>query len=146
MKGRGERPSRCAASTGSRTWGTTVPPYSDCNAGLVCDVATKKCKPDEMCGAMTTSVAAIPPNLLVVLDRSCSMTDKVVGTTTKWMLAVAAINKMTTDFNGKIRFGLRLKRSLFHAKSEFQSVDVVETEEFGRALALEDAWMTSERD
>lgn len=49
-------------------------------------------------------------------------------------------------YAGKIRFGLRLKRSLFHAKSEFQSVDVVETEEFGRALALEDAWMTSERD
>lgn len=49
-------------------------------------------------------------------------------------------------YAGKIRFGLRLKRSLFHAKSDFQSVDVVETEEFGRALALEDAWMTSERD
>jgi spermidine synthase len=49
-------------------------------------------------------------------------------------------------YGGKIRFGLRLKRSLFHGKSEFQSVDVVETEEFGRALALEDAWMTSERD
>ena len=49
-------------------------------------------------------------------------------------------------YNGKIRFGLRVKRSLFQGKSEFQSVDVVETEEFGRALALEDAWMTSERD
>ncbi|HKU44956.1 MAG TPA: polyamine aminopropyltransferase [Polyangiales bacterium] len=49
-------------------------------------------------------------------------------------------------YEGKIRFGLRLKRSLFHGRSEYQSVDVVETEEFGRALALEDAWMTSERD
>jgi spermidine synthase len=49
-------------------------------------------------------------------------------------------------YGGKIRFGLRVKRSLFQGKSEFQSVDVVETEEFGRALALEDAWMTSERD
>jgi spermidine synthase len=49
-------------------------------------------------------------------------------------------------YAGQIRFGLKLKRSLFHAKSEFQSVDVVETEVFGRALALEDAWMTSERD
>jgi spermidine synthase len=49
-------------------------------------------------------------------------------------------------YGGKIRFGLKLKRSLFQGKSEFQSVDVVETEEFGRALALEDAWMTSERD
>jgi spermidine synthase len=49
-------------------------------------------------------------------------------------------------YGGKIRFGLRLKRSIFQGKSQFQSVDVVETEEFGRALALEDAWMTSERD
>ena len=48
-------------------------------------------------------------------------------------------------YAGKIRFGLKLKRSLYQGKSEFQSVDVVETEEFGRALALEDAWMTSER-
>ncbi len=49
-------------------------------------------------------------------------------------------------YAGKIRFGLKLKRSVFSGKSEFQSVEVVETEEFGRALALEDAWMTSERD
>jgi spermidine synthase len=49
-------------------------------------------------------------------------------------------------YAGKIRFGLKLKRTLYSGKSEFQSVDVVETEEFGRALALEDAWMTSERD
>ena len=49
-------------------------------------------------------------------------------------------------YGGKIRFGLRCKQSLFHAQSPFQSVDVVETEEFGRALALDDAWMTSERD
>ena len=49
-------------------------------------------------------------------------------------------------YGGKIRFGLRLERSVFHGKSEFQSVDIVDTEEFGRALALEDAWMTSERD
>ncbi|HEX4355667.1 MAG TPA: polyamine aminopropyltransferase [Polyangiales bacterium] len=49
-------------------------------------------------------------------------------------------------YNGKIRFGLRVTQSLYQGKSEFQSVDVVETEAFGRALALEDAWMTSERD
>jgi spermidine synthase len=49
-------------------------------------------------------------------------------------------------YGGKIRFGLRLERSVFRGKSEFQSIDVVDTEEFGRALALEDAWMTSERD
>jgi hypothetical protein len=45
--------------------------------------------------------------MLVVLDRSCSMTEK-VGNLTKWQIAVAAVNKMTTTFNGKIRFGLTL--------------------------------------
>jgi spermidine synthase len=49
-------------------------------------------------------------------------------------------------YGGKIRFGLKVSRSIFHGRSEFQAVDVVETEVFGRALALEDAWMTSERD
>jgi spermidine synthase len=49
-------------------------------------------------------------------------------------------------YGGKIRFGLRVLRSVFQGKSEFQAVDVVDTEAFGRALALEDAWMTSERD
>jgi len=46
----------------------------------------------------------------------------------------------------KIRLGLSLNRTLFQGQSQFQSVDVVETREFGRALALEGAWMTSERD
>jgi spermidine synthase len=49
-------------------------------------------------------------------------------------------------YEGKMRFGLRLKRSVYQGQSEYQSVDIVETEVFGRALALADAWMTSERD
>jgi len=49
-------------------------------------------------------------------------------------------------YGEKIRLGLRVERSLYQGQSEFQSVDVVETREFGRALALEGAWMTSERD
>src|SRR5262249_46792337 len=43
----------------------------------------------------------------IELDRSCSMQDKVSGTP-KWTLAVNAIQKMTTDFKGKIRFGLAM--------------------------------------
>jgi spermidine synthase len=49
-------------------------------------------------------------------------------------------------YEGKMRFGLRLRRSLFQEQGPIQKVDVVETEVFGRALALDDAWMTSERD
>lgn len=79
----------------------------DCNAGLVCDAPTHKCVPGGGCGTMSTNVAPVPPNLLIVLDRSCSMTANVAGTP-KWTLAVDAINKMTTDFDGHIRFGLTL--------------------------------------
>ncbi|APR77066.1 putative secreted protein [Minicystis rosea] len=80
---------------------------ADCNAGLVCDIGSGACVPDEACGAMTTTAAQVPPNLLIVLDRSCSMTSKVDGKP-KWTLAVNAINEMTTQFEGRIRFGLTL--------------------------------------
>jgi hypothetical protein len=63
--------------------------------------------PGGVCGAQETKVAAVPPNLLVVLDRSCSMTAK-VGTKSKWQIAVDAINTMTTTQASKIRFGLTL--------------------------------------
>jgi hypothetical protein len=45
--------------------------------------------------------------MLIVEDRSCSMTDK-VGATIKWAIAVAAIKNLTTTYTGKIRFGLTL--------------------------------------
>jgi len=101
-----EAPQVCGAS------GTCIEPGScasdvDCMAGTVCDTATAKCVPGGACGAQEAKVEAVPPNMLLVVDRSCSMTDK-VGTLTKWDIAVAAINKMTTDFATQIRFGLTL--------------------------------------
>jgi hypothetical protein len=81
---------------------------ADCMAaGTICDIPSKTCVPGGGCGAQEAKVDNAPPNLLIVLDRSCSMTD-VVGASTKWKIAVAAINKMTTTFTGKIRFGLGL--------------------------------------
>ncbi len=44
------------------------------------------------------------------------------------------------------RFGLRCERTLFIGQSDFQKVSVIETTSFGRALLLDDLWMTSERD
>lgn len=79
----------------------------DCLEGTICEPTSGTCVPGGECGAEETQVAAIPPNLLVVLDRSCSMTQKVAGTP-KWTIAVDAINKMTTDYASKIRFGLTL--------------------------------------
>src|SRR4051794_17483897 len=55
----------------------------DCASGL-CNLSTKTCG----CGGVNVAADIVPPNILIVLDRSCSMTDK-VGATTKWDIAVA---------------------------------------------------------
>jgi hypothetical protein len=79
----------------------------DCSKGNVCDPMTKACVPGGMCGQFEAKIEAVPPNLLVVLDRSCSMTG-MVGAQTKWQIAVAALNQLTTTYNAQIRFGLTL--------------------------------------
>jgi hypothetical protein len=80
----------------------------DCSGGLVCDAPTHACVPGGGCASQAVMVKPVPPNLLVVLDRSCSMTEVVTGTQTKWMIAVGALSKLTTDYNARIRFGLTL--------------------------------------
>ncbi len=49
-------------------------------------------------------------------------------------------------FNNKVRFGLKVRHFLFSGKSDYQTIDVLETEQFGRALALDGIYMTSEGD
>lgn len=81
----------------------------DCAAGYECDQATRKCTPGGECGAEELVATQTPPNLLIVLDRSCSMTGGCDGMgNCKWQKAVAAINKLTTTFAGKINFGISL--------------------------------------
>ena len=46
----------------------------------------------------------------------------------------------------KLRFGLRCERTLFMGESAFQKIAVIETTAFGRALLLDEMWMTSEAD
>lgn len=49
-------------------------------------------------------------------------------------------------FAGRVRFGLKVRRTLFSERSAFQQVEVLETEAFGRVLALDGVFMTSEAD
>jgi von Willebrand factor type A domain len=79
----------------------------DCPAGKICDPATGKCVLPGQCGAKEIAIDAVPPNLLISLDRSCSMTSK-VGTKSKWEISVDAIAKMLSNYKDKIRFGLAL--------------------------------------
>jgi hypothetical protein len=82
---------------------------NDCTGGMMCDPTTMTCMPGSTCGSTKVGSDMVVANLLIVLDRSCSMTQK-VGTTgmSKWQIAVAAIDQMTVTYQGKIRFGLTL--------------------------------------
>ncbi len=77
--------------------------HADCGAGGFCNPATRTCG----CGGAAVAATVTPSNMLIVLDRSCSMTDK-VGVSTKWDIAVAALNALIAANTGKIRFGLEL--------------------------------------
>lgn len=79
----------------------------DCQEPLVCDPQTSTCVVQDQCGATELQADIVPPNLLIVLDRSCSM-KKSAGTESKWKVAVDALVKLTTNNTDKIRFGLSL--------------------------------------
>lgn len=83
---------------------TTCSNDADCGVGGTCNPTTKACA----CGGVSVEAGLVSSNLLVVLDRSCSMKNIVVGTTTKWDIAVAALTKLVSSNGGKIRFGLEL--------------------------------------
>ncbi len=82
----------------------------DCKPGMKCltgETGKPACVPAGDCGAETAAADKVPSNVLIVLDRSCSMRSP-VGTSNKWAVAVKAINDMTTKFKDKLRFGLTL--------------------------------------
>lgn len=45
-----------------------------------------------------------------------------------------------------LRFGLKVRNTLYMERSEFQEIAIVETVGFGKALLLDDTWMTAEGD
>jgi MYXO-CTERM domain-containing protein len=58
-------------------------------------------------GARSARAFECDSNLMIVLDRSCSMDNVPAGETrTKWEIAVDALATLTTDYQGELRFGL----------------------------------------
>jgi hypothetical protein len=85
----------------------------DCSGGQICDDGdggTNTCVVGGGCGATKVAADVVPPNLLITLDRSCSMTDKIDpgdgGSVEKWTIAIGALDQLMKNYDGKIRFGL----------------------------------------
>lgn len=80
----------------------------DCDAGSRCNSATHACEPGG-CGGEILDLTYVPPNFLIVLDRSCSMTKVLTGTQqTKWGAAVGALHEVLASYPDDIRWGLTL--------------------------------------
>ena len=94
-------PKGTCAANGDCTTGGTV-----CDDG---DGGTFTCVPGGNCGATKVAAQIVPPNLLITLDRSCSMTDKVKladgGSATKWAVAVGALDTLTTNYAARSASG-----------------------------------------
>jgi len=61
----------------------------------------------EVCDETEFAIQALPPNLLILLDRSGSMANDVPGTPgNRWDVATQAVRQVTSQFETVIRFGL----------------------------------------
>jgi hypothetical protein len=80
---------------------------ADCGLGKRCEGGV--CV-DNNCGGESLDLTYVPPNLLLVVDRSCSMRQPPGTTTTmsKWQIAIDAIKTVITNYGAQIRWGLTL--------------------------------------
>lgn len=102
----------CSVSGACITDGTCAA-SGDCDEGLTCDEGAGTCVPGGGCGAFEVAIDPVAPNLMLVLDRSCSMRRDLANALVpagpnKWTFSVDAITELTTAFEGDIRFGLIL--------------------------------------
>ncbi len=74
------------------------PSGQQCGADLRCEIGTD-------CGGREFGTTRLAPNMLIVLDRSGSMSGRIDGVT-RWDVAKEAIEEVTTRFDASVRFGL----------------------------------------
>jgi len=77
----------------------------DCDDGFACEEGM--CTIGGDCGGFAFEITAVPPNVMILLDRSGSMDGAVTGTgMNRWEVAREAVRSVTTGFDATIRFGL----------------------------------------
>lgn len=97
----------CSASLSCIALGSCAS-NGDCDEGEECDPKSTLCAPGG-CSEQKFEIEAVPPNLMIALDRSCSMVPGSFGNgADKWTPAVSAIKRLTTSFESKARWGLVL--------------------------------------
>lgn len=125
-----ERGLVCVASTRTCEDPPSCARNADCGAGAVCG-PNQRCAPSvsggacdtssdciegetclngacvEGCGGEYYAAESVPPNLLVVIDRSGSMNED-AGDDSKWNIARNATYNLMSTYAGQIRFGLSL--------------------------------------
>lgn len=95
---------RCAPVSG-----VCLPPDAcmlpgDCEGGFMCEDG--QCTIGG-CGGFQFALDNVPPNVLILLDRSGSMDGDVPGTSdNRWEVAVSVVDSVTTTFDSTVRFGL----------------------------------------
>jgi hypothetical protein len=96
------------------------------------------CRPDAQCEGPRFTIQARPSNVLLVLDRSCSMNSS-VGNSTKWDLALDAIVDVVDRPARRIRWGLAVFPDVFEPVCEQGPLEIPVGEEAERIVALLDA-------
>jgi hypothetical protein len=98
-------PKRCAPMSRTCLDAGACAVDGDCDMGKTCNTGTSMCEIGGGCGQSVFQITALPPNVMILLDRSGSM-DNDAGGDTRWNVAVKAIDMLTLSFDDKIRFGL----------------------------------------
>ncbi len=95
----------CSASGACIADGTCAAD-ADCGAGMKC--TTGMCTIGG-CGGQFLDLTYVPPNVVLVLDRSCSMRSNLTGTTTsKWSAAVGSLSSVLATYDTEVRWGLTM--------------------------------------
>lgn len=84
-----------------------------CASGRTCQVDGHCSQPGAdggtaSCGGELFQATRVQANFLIVLDQSCSMGETLPAGGTKWNLATAALQTVTTQNQSEIRFGLSM--------------------------------------